>query len=260
VPTLKKSHIRLPVSKGFTLTELAIVLLIVALLIGGLLVPLSAQIDMRNASDTNKSLADIKDALIGFAAVHGRLPCPAVATTPTATAGAGLEVTSGVGCANASGAGVLPWATLGVNETDAWGNRYSYRVTLEFARTVIPATSFPSCLPAPPLVPQYAAFALCSSGKMIVLSTVGGSTIAIDIPAVVISHGKNGNGAFTPQGTRLPSGSDLDEQDNQLSPAGIDMANFNFVSKTPTATYDDLVIWISPNILANRMVTAGKLP
>ena len=251
-------------SHGFTLTELAIVLLIVALLIGGLLVPLSAQVDLRNTSDTNKSLADIKDALIGFAAVKGRLPCPAPATTPTGTTGAGLEeVESGVGCANANGAGVLPWATLGVHETDAWGNRYSYRVTLEFARTVIPATSFTNSLAkpcVPPLTPQYSAFALCSYGNMDVLSSGGGSTIAIDIPAVVISHGKNGNGAFTPQGTRLPSGSDLDEQDNQLSPAGIDMANFNFVSKTPTATYDDLVIWISPNILANRMVTAGKLP
>jgi hypothetical protein len=33
-----------------------------------------------------------------------------------------------------------------------------------------------------------------------------------------------------------------------------------FVSHNPTPTFDDLVIWISPNVLINRMVSAGKLP
>ena len=42
--------------KGFTLTELAIVLVIVALLIGGMLVPLSTQRDIHNTSDTKSTL------------------------------------------------------------------------------------------------------------------------------------------------------------------------------------------------------------
>ena len=53
--------------------------------------------------------------------------------------------------------------------------------------------------------------------------------------------------------------------------AGIDeAANLNsdqvFVSHVPTPAgapngeFDDIVTWISPNILYNRMVTAGKLP
>jgi hypothetical protein len=77
---------------------------------------------------------------------------------------------------------------------------------------------------------------------------------------VVISHGKNGNGAYSPQGTQLPLGTDVDEQDNQLTAGGTATANTNFVSKAPVATFDDIVIWLSPNILFNRMVTAGKLP
>ena len=48
---------------GFTLTELAVVLMIVALLIGGMLVPLSAQNDIRNVNETQKTLNDIRDAL-----------------------------------------------------------------------------------------------------------------------------------------------------------------------------------------------------
>jgi hypothetical protein len=77
---------------------------------------------------------------------------------------------------------------------------------------------------------------------------------------VVISHGKNGNGAYTSMGTQLAAGADADELDNQLTAGGTTMANTNFISKTPTATFDDLVAWLSPNILFNRMVTAGKLP
>lgn len=240
---------------GFTLTELAIVLLIVALLIGGLLVPLSSQIDLRNTTDTKKALAEIQDALLGFAAANGRLPCPAPATTATGAVGAGLEVTTpGVGCTNLDGVGVLPWATLGVNETDAWGNRYTYRVTTEFAR-IVPQIVFtgPTC--PPPSNPQYAAFALCSQANMNIITSV-----ASNVPAVVISHGKNGAGAYTPQGTQLAIGSDVDEQDNQLTAGGTSMANLNFVSKTPTDTFDDIVTWLSPNVLVNRMITAGKLP
>jgi prepilin-type N-terminal cleavage/methylation domain-containing protein len=244
---------------GFTLVEMAIVLVIVGLLLGGLLMPLSAQVEQRRNSETQKALEEIKEALIGFAIANGRLPCPAPAATPTGAAGAGLEPTPIIagGCTNA--AGVLPWATLGVNETDAWGNRYTYRIRGEFARTV-PQVTFASCVPPPPSIPTLAAFALCSQGDMTLLSTGGGSILASAIPVVVISHGKNGNGAYYPQGTQLPLGTDADEQDNQLTAAGTATANTNFVSKTPTDTFDDLVTWLSPNILFNRMVTAGKLP
>lgn len=33
-----------------------------------------------------------------------------------------------------------------------------------------------------------------------------------------------------------------------------------FVSTTATDTFDDLVVWLSPNILYNRMISAGRLP
>ncbi|MDD5240479.1 MAG: prepilin-type N-terminal cleavage/methylation domain-containing protein [Sulfuricella sp.] len=243
-------------SSGFTLVEMAIVLVIIGLLLGGLLMPLSAQIEGRRISETQKALDEINQALIGFAVANGRLPCPAPATTATGAAGAGIEpapIVAG-GCANA--AGVLPWATLGVSETDSWGRRYTYRVTGEFTRSV-PGPTAPTC--APPTAPLYAAFALCSQGDMTILTTLGGSTVSTSVPAVVISHGKNGNGAYTSQGAQLATGADADELDNQLTAGGTSMANTT-ISKTPTATFDDLTSWVSPNILFNRMVTAQKLP
>jgi prepilin-type N-terminal cleavage/methylation domain-containing protein len=243
--------------RGFTLVELAIVMFVVALLLGGMMMPLSAQQDIRYVAETQKTLSNIQDALTGFAAANGRLPCPAPATQPSGSATAGVEPTPIVSSGCATVAGVLPWATLGVSETDAWGRRFTYRVTQEFTRTS-PQTTFngSNC----PLQSQNAGFALCSIGDMNVYATDGGSSVARNIPAVVISHGKNGNGAYTPNGTQLAVGSDVDEKDNHLTPSGTATLKTDFISKTPTSSFDDLVVWLSPNIIANRMITAGKLP
>lgn len=253
---------------GFTLTELAVVLVIVALLIGGLVVPLTAQIDIRDSSDTRRAMAEIREALFGFAVVNGRLPCPALPTTASTVAGAGQEgARNGDGsCVHA--AGVLPWWTLNLNETDAWGRRYTYRVSPAFTRNSPPPDNneCPSPRPPPPFSPN-AGFALCSLGDISVVSSASGATgIALNLPAIVISHGKNGRGAYMPQGTQLPAGADADELDNQLVSAGapgiwtdVGVAR-RFVKRSPTATYDDEVVWISPSILSSRMIAAGKLP
>lgn len=234
---------------GFTLIELAVVLMIVGLLLGGLLVPLSAQMEQRNISDTQKALSDIKEAIIGYALANGQLPCPADATIATGQANAGIARTPP--CTGANSTGVLPWATLGVNETDAWGNRFTYRVTSDFADAIASPT-YGGCTPSP--LPTQASFGLCSVGNLNVMSAAsGGVTIAGGVPAVIISHGKHSAGAWTPQGTQLTASSDPDENENSNG-------NSTFVSHTPTTSFDDLVVWISPNILMNRMVTAGKLP
>lgn len=244
--------------KGFTLVEMAIVLMIVGLLLGGMLVPLSAQMDQRNVSDTQKSLAEIKEALIGYALANGQLPCPADPAIVTGQANAGISRATCTTAANSTG--VLPWATLGVNETDAWGNRYTYRVTSDFADAL--GATFGkdqygnNCIPS--TAPLNATFALCSVGTLNVLSAAppaANTTIAGNVPAVIISHGKNAAGAYTTQGSQLPVGSNADETENSDG-----STNTNYVTHTPTPTFDDLVVWISPNILLNRMVAAGKLP
>ncbi|MCP5249346.1 MAG: prepilin-type N-terminal cleavage/methylation domain-containing protein [Candidatus Accumulibacter sp.] len=266
MPAVSHPPARLTGARGFTLTELAVVLVIVALVVGSLLVPLSAQIDIRNTADTRASLAEIREALLGFVAANGRLPCPAAASVATGVGNAGSEQgppVNGV-CRDLNGnpteVGVLPWVTLGVRETDAWGRRYTYRVSTQFAQSVPPPATV---WPVPCTVSAVnAAFVLCASGTLVVRSAAApaGSAIALQVPVVVISHGKNGNGAFTPLGTQLPAGADADEQDNQLTNAGLNMANSEFVSKTPTTTFDDELLWISRLVVFNRLITVGKLP
>src|SRR5205814_8666540 len=116
---------------GFTLVELAVVLAIIGLVLGAMIVPLNAQIDQQRINDTQKQLDVIREALLGFAVANGRLPCPANQALANTAATAGTEVRAAGACTNAEG--VLPWATLGISEADAWQRRVTYRVTLEFA-------------------------------------------------------------------------------------------------------------------------------
>lgn len=207
---------------------MAIVLMIVGLLLGGMLVPLSAQMEQRNISDTRKTLDEIQQALIGYALINGSLPHPARATLVT-----GVDANAGL-VDNTLTTGVVPWATLGTSETDAWGRRFTYSVTNSFTTP----------------------FTLNTNGTLNVKSAAsGGSTVATNIPAVIVSHGKNGLGAYTPDGQQIlpvPVAT-TDEGENTN-------ANNTFVSHDFGPTFDDLVVWISPNILFNRMVAAGKLP
>ena len=59
---------------GFTLIEMAIVMFIMALVLGSGLALLSAQQDQRQIEETNNRLANAQEALIGFAITNGRLP------------------------------------------------------------------------------------------------------------------------------------------------------------------------------------------
>ena len=255
---------------GFSLVEMAIVLAIVGLLLGGLIPTLSAQMESQRINETRKQLDEIQQALIGYAIINGRLPCPAKATLATGLASAGEEATTGNTCACVAGGGntvadtsanactgstvtgVLPWVTLGIKETDAWERRYTYRVTTRFADQIAAGTT--DCSPALSTPPVASSFALCSPGILDVDSAdTGGTTVADNVPAIFLSHGKNGAGAYLNNGTQLAVSTGDDEEENSDN-------DKNFVSHNITSDFDDLVIWLSPNTLINRMVTAGKLP
>jgi len=245
---------------GFTLVELAIVLFIVSLLIGGLLMPLSAQYEVRGRQETDRALTNIREALLGFAIVNGRLPCPADPSIATGAANAGVEQRSGTGptphdnvCTFATG--VLPWATLGLPETDAWNNRFSYRATSTFSRGVDSAPTTTSAygagcaLTAVADMPTRSAFALCTQGDIAIKVSAGGIDLATAIPAIVVSHGKNGLGAYRTDGIQI-SGAAGDELENANG-------DTTFVR---SSEIDDLVMWLPTSVLMGRMLAAGRLP
>lgn len=219
--------------KGFTLVEMAVVLIIVGLLLGGLLLPLSAQVDQKNYSDTKRLLEDSKEALMGYALINGYLPCPD-------TTNDGLEDISAGGCLGNAQEGNLPWATLGLSPNDSWSQHLIYRVTTAFAQRAPLNT-----------------FTLSSSGSIRICNEAACNAprLTDNAVAVIVSKGKNsGNCSTSPSPPAC-----ADERAN-------DDVNNDFVSHTITATgsangeYDDVVVWLSANILMNRMISAGKLP
>src|SRR6185436_15506758 len=97
----RRHRIRLQ-ARGFSLVELAVVMTIVAFLLGSLMYTLSAQTEQRNYEETRRRLDQARELVLSFAIVKGRLPCPATATS------AGDEAPSGGGTCTTSYAGWLP--------------------------------------------------------------------------------------------------------------------------------------------------------
>lgn len=112
------------ISKGFTLIEIAIVLVIFALVVSSLLVPVRVQFEQANRQETLNTLGQIKAALVSYAAINGKLPCPAL----NYKFGDGHDIKVGREDSTLCGQeGVLPWIDLEVKGYDAWGNLFKYR-------------------------------------------------------------------------------------------------------------------------------------
>lgn len=226
---------------GFTLVEIAIVLLIVGLMIGGLIAPLSSQMEQRRVSDTRRVMDEAREALFGFALRNGYLPCPAISSSN------GLEDRSNNACNKRYG--YLPWATLGVARLDGWNRLMGYSVTPEFADS---ATLFSLRTQRDITIATRAL-----NGQLVAATGVN------DIPAAIISFGKNGYGATSDQNTVVADAGagNVDEKTNlQSSGTALIMRDPSDDTRSPGGAFDDIVVWISPNILYNRMVAAQRLP
>src|SRR5262245_13404927 len=119
---------------GFTLIEMAVAVFIIALLLASILVPLATQVEQRQISDAQKAVDENKEARIGFTVANCYLPGPdKTGGGGAGTANDGLEdVTAAGNCVTTEGN--VPWATLGTVNSDPWGNRFRYRVAVNFAQ------------------------------------------------------------------------------------------------------------------------------
>ena len=268
--------------RGFTLIELAIVLLILGALFAGILIPFTTQVELRRVGETQKTLLEIREALIGFAAANGRLPCPASAgSNGQESFAAGGDTING-NCSNFFD-GFVPGALLGIGPVDgtgfvidSWDNRIRYSATNN--NQLPPGTPAPP--PAPPTNFDFTGLGtfpsssgemrnvgmpglrpdlrVCSTATGISATTCAAGASLVDAAvAVIYSTGPN---AARPD----PGGLHIDENANP-NPNSADN-NRTFVSHDragdnhPNGEFDDIVIWLSPNILYARMIAAGRLP
>ncbi len=228
-------------ARGFTLIELAIVLFILTLLMAGAMTPLARQILERQSADTRRGLKDIETALVGYALSHrdpaGRpyLPCPDRREGPQANDGVEDRLPDGT-CAVVSGN--LPWLTLGLGPTDAWGNRHSYAVARAYAQAQAGIVAYPAPVPELELcLDEHCARPLRAA-------------------AVWLSHGPNGLSAVNAAGRPNRPAIGRDEQENadgdpvyvHRPPAAADR---------PGGEFDDLVHWLAPDYLIGRLCGQG---
>lgn len=273
-------------ARGFTLTEMAVVMAIIGLLLGSLMYTLSAQTEQRNFSDNARRLEQARELILAFAVVNSRLPCPAAAP-PTApynnATGTGVEsFTAGLGTACTDGyTGFVPGRAIGFQPLDSngyaldpWGNPLRYAV----AKTTWTVVSSPategrfttahsantswSVSQTPDDLVVCASWAASTTSCV---STANSVTNSGTLVAVIWSQGKNfpslaaggigsggaGNDELANNKHRLPSL----QNDHQV-----------FVWHTPTPSgasggeFDDQMVWIPIGELYSRMISAGILP
>lgn len=231
--------------------EVAIVMIIMSLAIGGAFIPLNARIEQQGLTDSANVLNDINEALAGFAIRNGRLPCPASGDSN------GIESPQGGGVCTHPYDGYVPAVSLGLGHLDengyildAWNNRMRYAV----AKVGNSAFTTENGMKTAGLTKLESELHVCGSATGANATDCDTATALTSEsqnapPAVVFSTGKNG----------LTGGTSADEKANLDN-------NPVFVSHTPTPVdsptgeFDDIVSWLSPNILYGQMVNAGQLP
>ncbi|MEO8628416.1 MAG: hypothetical protein ABI612_09995 [Betaproteobacteria bacterium] len=253
-------------ASGFTLLELAVVVLVITLLLGSLLVPLATQVDQRNIAETQKRLEDIKEALIGFAIANGRFPCPAVSTgAPLESGTESYTGAPGVGFCTNFFDGFVPGTTLGLNNVDSqgfvldsWGlqqNRIRYAITNATVGGVSYAFTKSGGMHDAG-IPQLGATAylsICASNPVAPTPCGPSTNVLSNGGAVFVVYSLGKNAATTGTATTATA----DELAN-LDGDGVFVSKI--ASNQASAEFDDLVLWISRYSVISRLVASGQLP
>ena len=231
--------------RGFTLIEMALVMVVVGLVLRQLVLPLGALREQRLRTSTESQMVIVAESLIGFAAANHRLPCPASRHS------SGFEQTR---CEGSAAIGYIPAATLGlmgaVNADgallDAWGSPYRYAVsssnTINRGDTTASDFVTEGDMAAVGMKHLAADLVVCKSGLS--RPCTHSNVQANQVPFVLVSLGRdtsgNGHQAGNQDGDRL------------------------FVSRAYSnsgdSPFDDLVYWVSENNFFYQLIRADVLP
>jgi len=144
-------------AQGFTLIEMAIVLVVIGLVFSGGLLAVAPVLQSSKGNETNAKLDRLEQALTLYVIRYGCLPCPADGNIATGTLNAGTAhgaayYSSGCTTAcNTATQGIVPWATLGLQEEDGkdgFGERIDYAVASALVVTNGMVRTPPSTYPA----------------------------------------------------------------------------------------------------------------
>ena len=251
--------------KGFTLLELAIVLVIIGIVAGLGLPSLVNLMNRDKVITTGQNQQYVLQALAGYLLTYHHLPCPA------SPIGSGAERGKAPSqCDSPEQAqGIIPFRTLGIPEAkakDGYKNWMTYAIhpllgnKLDLKSLLIdesgaepPENSFCG-IKADALEAGISKINIVDQSHNPLLVKVFNSHSLIPhdfIAVVLISHGSKGEGAYTSVGTR-----------NSIKQEGADKAensnnDFLFVDRQKSVDFDDTVVWVTRN---NLMATYVQKP
>jgi prepilin-type N-terminal cleavage/methylation domain-containing protein len=255
--------------RGFTLIEIAVVLFIGALILGGVLQYLAIQVAAAKITATKNKQEAIKAALVNYISRNNQLPCPA---DPTIAAGAPQNGIAAANCSAAVGGitvvpaadplfsvatGSVPWVSLGLASEasiDGYSNRFTYQV-------VTAATT----LNAQNVAGMKGAITVHSDAPTLVPPAIGANQTNICTPGtatynpcaavvVIVSHGLNGAGAYTDAGVRIPLPAGARELANADNNSAFVMRTFTDAAGN---TYDDMVMALTAGELLAPLTSGG---
>jgi prepilin-type N-terminal cleavage/methylation domain-containing protein len=228
---------------GFSLIELAVVLIILSVLLAIGLSALNAQITKQAYEETFARRDIIKQSMITYLRLNKRLPCP---SNPAQN---GLEAVDAGGNCNAGvvavdNFGIIPWRTLGLDPEvalDGWDSYFSYMVSDAAGQNWTANTGITAG----------------TSGALIRRTTdVTAPPATLDtagFAVALISHGPNALGGFTAALTPGVPAVNAEETMN----AG-DTAD-TFREDVPTPTFDDIVLSLTADELRSQLIQDGVI-
>jgi len=225
--------------RGFTLIEVSLVLVIIALTFGSLLFPLGTIMEQKSIDESKVKIKELKRSILNFVMSNYRLPCPDTDLD-------GAENLSGVNCTNVSGS--IPYVTLrSPHSQDSWGQPFTYRVSGQLADR----SNTNACGVAPPGV----SIAVCSAdpafteAEINVFSYDASGTpqpAAIGVAAIILSTGRN---------TGILGDAQNENLDNDT-----EFAKTNYGGTNASVPFNDIVVWITVNELIAELINTEVLP
>lgn len=214
---------------GFTLLELSIVLVVIALLTGFSVMLGVAQVNAARSAQTYEKMNAIEQALLTYRRANNRLPCPAVMTLPLSNSNFGVADTDndcdGVtllsGGSNRGRWGAVPVITLGLPADfafDGWGSLFQYSVDWGITATNA-FTTYP--------------ISNTTIGDLQV-NDASGTSITTKAIYVLMSYGQNGIGGYSAQGTTTSFGPTNTDEIENCNCGWTGTTNNIWVQKQPT--------------------------
>ncbi len=259
-------------TSGFTLVEMAVVIVIMGLVMMTVLPALNVVRSANQVSLTQSNMRSLMLATAAYIQANGCLPCPAIPGGTLANFG---KTGSGLACGACSAPqGIPPFAALGIPAStahDGWGHWITMRVD--------PALTNPSPVFVPPTAictatdasnnyctsAQIASSAkgLCKSGfsaaERITVTTPGGASQAAAV--IFVSHGQTGYGSYV--ATPAMAKGTLPFPLNYAACSANGFAQCNAVGTTAfydapltvsnTHSYDDVLAYADRNTLVSML-------